>query len=122
MTSRGIGDYKKLGYVPAYSDTEKMGELVFIEDLDLKAFLIQHGRQKAARPAGADDDDSFDGFDVAGHKIFTEFFNGLGIADKIGVIVGIEAVVAVGDDHALVAENHTDQNRRRHIHILKKAH
>ena len=26
----------------------------------------------------------------------------------------------MGDDHALVAENHTDQNRRRHIHILKR--
>ena len=84
--------------------------MILIENLDLEAFFIQHGRQKTARPAGPDDDNSLDGLDIAGHKIFTEFFNGLGIADKIGIIVRIEAVVPVRNDHALGAENHADQD------------
>ena len=92
---------------------------VFIENLDLDAFLVEHGGQKAAGPAGADDDDPFDHLRVAGDEVLTEFLDGLGVADEIRIVAREQAVIAMRDDHAVIAENHAGQDGRRHVHILK---
>ena len=54
------------------------------------------------------------------HERLAELLDLDGIADEVGVVVRQQAVVAVRNDHALVAEDHARENRLWHFEILQR--
>ena len=92
---------------------------VLVDDLDAHALLLEHRRERAARAARADDDDAVQLAGVALHEGLAELLDLLWDADEIGVVVRQQTVVAVRDDHAVVAEDHAGQHALRELDVLQ---
>ena len=93
---------------------------VLLNDFYLDALLIHHRSQETPCPAGTDNHDPFHFFRATGNKILTEFFNSLGITDKIRIIVRQEAIIAMRYDHAVIAENHPCQDGLGHVQVFQR--
>ena len=93
---------------------------VLVDDLDAHALFLEHRRECAARTARADDDDAVQLAGIALHESLAELLDLLRNADEVGIVVWQQAVVAVRDDHAVVAEDHAGQHALRELDVLER--
>ena len=93
--------------------------VLLVDDLHLDALPVEHRRERAPRPPRADDHHAVDAPRVALHEILAELLDLLRNADEIRIVMRQQIIVAMRDDHAVIAEDHPREHPRRQLDIAE---
>ena len=94
---------------------------VVIDDFDGNALFFQHRGENLPRAAGPDDESAADAvLVIGGPDILRKLGDSFRISQEIDVIEWQQHVIAVRDDHPVIAENHSDQDSLRQAQILQR--
>ena len=99
-----------------------MPALLRIEINDFYGYTVgfQHGGKRRSCPSRADDDGFFDVPGTAFRHTPAEFFYIFRRADEVSVVVREQAVIAVGDNHLMITENHSGKDFIRQFQIFER--
>ena len=86
----------------------------------LHALLLEHERKGAPRASRADDCGAVQLVRVALHQTLAELFNLVRQTDEVGVVARQEHIVAVGDDHAVIAEDESREHTGRELQRFQR--
>ena len=90
-----------------------------IKDFYLYFLRVQHTGDKSAHAAGTDDGYLLQFGVIPFLQIFTELVNISGKTDKIRIVIRLQAVITMGNDHPLPPEYHGSNNGFWHIKIFQ---
>ena len=93
---------------------------IAINDLYLHALALEHQCKRAARPSCTDDGGTRQFMCVARHETLAELLDAVGKTDEVGIVTREKYVIAVRDNHTMIAKDQPCKYPVRELQLLER--